>query len=260
MAAELERLRKLMAERESQEIEEAKVLAPPGHRKVSDPVRQAEINRAMEAILADFPAPNEIIFDPKDVDAPVPTIKAFGAAAEKCSEYSYAFGCLAAVYHWRRGQCFVAIERILAPQGKWGEWYRGHGFDKSEVSRDRKLFLACPYGDKVLIGYSEAAAHRKFVAKKKPKTEPSPQKSAAAKEEEARSGWLPLVPKEGTSQDAPSCRHKIGPLTSVQVANFLAYLRKFNTCLDALQFQITHEALKEITDLLEAVQKKLPKE
>jgi hypothetical protein len=80
------------------------------------------------------------------------------------------------------------------------------------------------------------------------------------------------VPKEGTSQDARSekariteaegkpCRHKIGPLTSVQVANFLAYLRKFNVCLDALQFQITHEALKEITDLLEAALKKLPKE
>jgi hypothetical protein len=261
MAAELERLRKLMAERETQEVEEAKVPAPPSQRRASDPVRQGEIKRALEAVLAGFPPPLQIVFDPKDVDAPVPTIKAFGEAAEKCSEYSYAFGGLGAVYHWRRGECFVAIERILAPQGQWGEWYRGHGFDKSEVSRDRRLFLACPHGDKVLIGYSEAAAHRKFVAKKKPKTEPSPGESPAAKEERARSDWLPFVPPEKDRIiEGKPCRHKIGALTSVQVANFLAYLRKFNTWLDALEFQITTESLKEMGELLEAVKQKLPKE
>jgi hypothetical protein len=165
-ATELERLRKLMAERESQEIEEAKIPAPPRYRRVSDPVRQEEINRATDALLANFPTPTEITFDRRDVDAPVHQLKVYGEAAEKCSEYSYAFGGLAAVYHWRMGQCFQAIRDELAPKGKWMEWYTNHGFDKSAVSRDMRLFSACPDGDRVLIGYSEAAAHRGQVAAK----------------------------------------------------------------------------------------------
>jgi hypothetical protein len=56
------------------------------------------------------------------------------------------------------------------------------------------------------------------------------------------------------------CRHKIGDVTSVQVRNFLVYLRKFNGWLDALEFQITRESLKEMAELLEAVKQKVPKE
>jgi hypothetical protein len=243
-----------MAERESIEIDEAKIQAPPARLLVADPQRRGEMERSVEVILTDFPAPNEIIFDLLDVDAPVPTIKAYEQAAQKCSEYSYAFGGLATVYKWLMGQCFERIRQRLAPQGKWMEWYQHHDFDKSEVSRDIRLFKAVTSGPKALIGMSQDAAHRKFVRKGTPKTKPTIPMSPSEKDAEASKGWLPCP-----IQPQVACRHKIGPVTSAEIVEAVNFLRNLSESMDTLELRISAESLAELTEPLEGVKKRLPK-
>lgn len=54
------------------------------------------------------------------------------------------------------------------------------------------------------------------------------------------------------------CRHKLGCVTSMQVASAINYLQTFNEALDTCNFQITAESLQIVSDLLDGIKKKLP--
>ena len=126
------------------------------------------------AVTGNHPPPEEIPFDPKNLDgACIDLLRQYEGAEALCQKYALNAAGLGAFYSWRRGQFYQKVKDQLGPKGKWTQWYTYHKIDDSKISRDRNLFLAYP-DPALLLGLSATAARNKIVKKLKDNRPPPP--------------------------------------------------------------------------------------
>ncbi len=208
LKAELETARKLLAAKEDEEFEEAGLPTPSRGIAVHNDKRLQDMsNSALDVIKGNFPAPDEIPFDEKNLDGPVVTIYLYEKAATAADEYAKVFAGGSALYRWRIGEYLEKVYRKLSGRGSlWKDFCESNKLEKSAVSRDRLLYKSHTDWRSVL-GLSANAVHQDILKQKKQDILDDPLKFEKHKkklkerakkkaEQEAARAWpAPLAPQ-----------------------------------------------------------------